>query len=72
MADAQIDEVLSVTARAVNNWRRTWYQGGTDALMSKDPAPALRGTWAPTSACGCGNCCAGAPRTTVLPPMPGL
>ncbi|MBB6119445.1 helix-turn-helix domain-containing protein [Nocardiopsis algeriensis] len=35
MSDAQIGEVLGVTDHAVNNWRRTWGQGGTDALMSK-------------------------------------
>ncbi|MEY9211528.1 winged helix-turn-helix domain-containing protein [Thermobifida halotolerans] len=35
MSDARIGKMLGVTARAVNNWRRSWHQGGTDALMSK-------------------------------------
>ncbi len=35
MSDARIGEMLGVTVRAVNNWRRAWHQGGTDALMSK-------------------------------------
>ncbi|MCP3013015.1 winged helix-turn-helix domain-containing protein [Nocardiopsis dassonvillei] len=37
MSDARIGEMLGVTARAVNNWRRAWHRGGTDALMSKGP-----------------------------------
>ncbi|MBB6121088.1 winged helix-turn-helix domain-containing protein [Nocardiopsis algeriensis] len=35
MSDAQIGERLGVTGRAVNNWRRTWQQGGPDVLMSE-------------------------------------
>lgn len=35
MSDAGIGQILSITGRAVNHWRRAWHQDDTDALMSR-------------------------------------
>src|SRR5699024_8439100 len=35
MSNTSIGKMLGVTVRVVNNWRRTWHVGGTEALMSK-------------------------------------
>ncbi|MEY9211794.1 winged helix-turn-helix domain-containing protein [Thermobifida halotolerans] len=34
-SDTRIGDLLGVTARAVNHWRRAWHQGGTEAPTSK-------------------------------------